>query len=392
MKLELDQKNKYLEQIISLKQERYHHNRKELLIKKAKQQYLCEYYNSQLSSKPIQTRQTQYKNTSFHDFQQTKTYVRNAQSQPRKQSFFNIQYQKKINEIEKRVHVMQRKLKLGNLDSQIIPNDYPTLTYISQIFIFKQNCKSFLPKTMISAHLHVGQSQPHTSEAPVLQFLGKSKKRKRRSLDTNDWISLHDHKIKGNSHTQYLIRLKVDNVVWSFWTRYSMLSELHQTLDEVIKSQLPTFPEKRLFGNLNPNFIQTRKSQLDIYLQALFKDPYVRDSKVFQDFITNSKQKAFKKADLDSLHRFKLDHLSIQYQFQIKFNLPSSIILTYKKPVNLFKPNLENKDNQTKRIVIATVLSIFLIVVLCVIIQFILDIAKQSNIQLSIEKKSNLSD
>ncbi|CAD8103164.1 unnamed protein product [Paramecium primaurelia] len=160
---------------------------------------------------------------------------------------------------------------------------------------------------MISAHLHVGQSQPHTSEAPVLQFLGKSKKRKRRSLDTNDWISLHDHKIKGNSHTQYLIRLKVDNVVWSFWTRYSMLSELHQTLDEVIKSQLPTFPEKRLFGNLNPNFIQTRKSQLDIYLQALFKDPYVRDSKVFQDFITNSKQKAFKKAELDSLHRFKLD-------------------------------------------------------------------------------------
>ncbi|CAK63459.1 unnamed protein product (macronuclear) [Paramecium tetraurelia] len=54
--------------------------------------------------------------------------------------------------------------------------------------------------------------------------------------------------------------------------------------------------------------------------------------------------------------------------------------------------DLENKDNQTKRIVIATVLSIFLIVVLCVIIQFILEIAKQSNIQLSIEKKSNLSD
>ncbi|CAD8125457.1 unnamed protein product [Paramecium sonneborni] len=54
--------------------------------------------------------------------------------------------------------------------------------------------------------------------------------------------------------------------------------------------------------------------------------------------------------------------------------------------------NLENKDNETKRIVIATVLSIVLIVVLCVIIQFILDIAKQSNIQLSIEKKPNLSD
>ncbi|CAD8126864.1 unnamed protein product [Paramecium sonneborni] len=54
--------------------------------------------------------------------------------------------------------------------------------------------------------------------------------------------------------------------------------------------------------------------------------------------------------------------------------------------------DLDNKDNQTKRIVIATVLSIVLIVVLCVIIQFILDIAKQSNIQLSIEKKSNFSD
>ncbi|CAK63458.1 unnamed protein product (macronuclear) [Paramecium tetraurelia] len=344
MKLELEQKNKYLEQILCLKQERYHHNRKELLYHKLQniEQQLHKWNQTRKNIElqtdfPILAQKRQNNNICVNitihnnplslsklDKLNTRIPVFKISNKPKPTSeILNLNLESNPSSTSNikrkltKVHVMQRKLKLGNLDSQIIPNDDATLTYISQIFIFKQNCKSFLPNTMMQAHLHVfstinkhhqvGQSQPHTSEAPVLQFLGKSKKRKRRSLDTNDWISLHDHKIKGNSHTQYLIRLKVDNVVWSFWTRYSMLSELHQTLDEVIKSQLPTFPEKRLFGNLNPNFIQTRKSQLDIYLQAIFNDPCVRDSKVFRDFIDNSKQKAFKKADLDSLNRFKLD-------------------------------------------------------------------------------------
>ncbi|CAD8192872.1 unnamed protein product [Paramecium octaurelia] len=266
---------------------------------------------------------------------------------------------------------------------------------------------------MIQAHLHVGQSQPHTSEAPILQFLGKSRKRKRRSLDTNDWISIRDYKIKGNSHTQYLIRLKVDNVVWSFWTRYSMLSELHQILDQLTKSQLPAFPVKRLFGNLNPDFISTRKAQLDVYLQAIFRDPQVRDSKVFQDFISNSKQKAFKKADLDSLHQFKLD-----------------LLLTFVHPIPIADPrqlpflnNLDKQQNQNFILIVNCGLFLrnaFLqfseqcytykiktmqlknsdchSFVNCDDSRFVCDylicfeVAKQSNIQLSIEKKQNQSD
>ncbi|CAK89391.1 unnamed protein product (macronuclear) [Paramecium tetraurelia] len=291
----------------------------------------------------------------------------------------------------------------------------------------------------MQAHLHVftntnhhqvGQSQPHTSEAPVLQFLGKSKKRKRRSLDTNDWISLHDYKIKGNSHTQYLIRLKVDNVVWSFWTRYSMLSELHQTLDEVTKSQLPTFPVKRLFGNLNPDFISTRKAQLDIYLQVLNQSPLCR---LFLEIPKSVIPKYFKTSSAiqnkkPSKRLTLIPFINLNW-IVLMFLL---LLLAFVNPIPISDPNqpaflnnlenqeskpiqtkelflleiadyfqgtpfynfldLQNKDNETKRIVIATALSIVMIVVLCVIIQFVLDVAKQSNIQLSVEKKSNQSD
>ncbi|CAD8192861.1 unnamed protein product [Paramecium octaurelia] len=47
--------------------------------------------------------------------------------------------------------------------------------------------------------------------------------------------------------------------------------------------------------------------------------------------------------------------------------------------------DLQNKDNQSKRIIMATVLSILLIVVFCVVIQFILDLSKKCKIKLNRE-------
>ncbi|CAD8126876.1 unnamed protein product [Paramecium sonneborni] len=47
--------------------------------------------------------------------------------------------------------------------------------------------------------------------------------------------------------------------------------------------------------------------------------------------------------------------------------------------------DLQNKDNQSKRIIIATVLSILLIIIFCVVIQFILDLSKKCKIKLSRE-------
>ncbi|CAD8209338.1 unnamed protein product [Paramecium octaurelia] len=46
---------------------------------------------------------------------------------------------------------------------------------------------------------------------------------------------------------------------------------------------------------------------------------------------------------------------------------------------------LQSKDNQSKRIIIATVLSIILIVICCVLIQLILDMSKRCKIKLSRE-------
>ncbi|CAD8127373.1 unnamed protein product [Paramecium sonneborni] len=46
---------------------------------------------------------------------------------------------------------------------------------------------------------------------------------------------------------------------------------------------------------------------------------------------------------------------------------------------------LQSKDNQSKRILIATLLSIILIVICCVLIQLILDMSKKCRIKLSRE-------
>ncbi|CAD8125467.1 unnamed protein product [Paramecium sonneborni] len=47
--------------------------------------------------------------------------------------------------------------------------------------------------------------------------------------------------------------------------------------------------------------------------------------------------------------------------------------------------DLKNKDNQSKRIIIATVLSILLIIIFCIVIQFILNLSKKCKIKLSKE-------
>ncbi|CAK91030.1 unnamed protein product (macronuclear) [Paramecium tetraurelia] len=49
---------------------------------------------------------------------------------------------------------------------------------------------------------------------------------------------------------------------------------------------------------------------------------------------------------------------------------------------------LQSKDNQSKRIIIATILSIMLIVIFCVVIQLILDVSKKCRIKLSRESTS----
>ncbi|KAM3132558.1 hypothetical protein pb186bvf_015371 [Paramecium bursaria] len=47
--------------------------------------------------------------------------------------------------------------------------------------------------------------------------------------------------------------------------------------------------------------------------------------------------------------------------------------------------DLENSDNQQKRIVIATLLSIILIVISCIVIQMVLNISKRCKIEMNAE-------
>ncbi|CAG9318256.1 unnamed protein product [Blepharisma stoltei] len=87
-------------------------------------------------------------------------------------------------------------------------------------------------------------------------------------------------------HIEYILII-TDNVSgerWSFKRRYSQIRHLHQNLKH-FSSQVPKFPPKKIFGNKNKEFIETRKRSLEIYLNSLSNNHELGQSAYFKDFI-----------------------------------------------------------------------------------------------------------
>lgn len=109
------------------------------------------------------------------------------------------------------------------------------------------------------------------------------------------------------THVTYYIAAALGSLHWTFATRYRLLRELHEQLRAKYGSRVPTFPEKRLFGNLRADFVTRRSDLLERYLNEVCANEMLFRSKAFQAFLNQSKRKALRFQDYQSIDKFSLD-------------------------------------------------------------------------------------
>ncbi|CAD8052782.1 unnamed protein product [Paramecium sonneborni] len=151
-------------------------------------------------------------------------------------------------------------------------------------------------------------------QLPILSFLKRPKnKNLKQSLNSKQYdqqnceyqIEVINHKIIDKQFTIYQIKVTYGSLYWIFQTRYSLLEGLHSKLNKEVIKQLAKFPEKRLFGNMDHNFVQKRKNEIHQYLKSLIQ--YGKNEKPVKDFIKQSQKAAIEINDPCELKHFKLD-------------------------------------------------------------------------------------
>ncbi|CAD8121606.1 unnamed protein product [Paramecium sonneborni] len=146
-------------------------------------------------------------------------------------------------------------------------------------------------------------------QLPILSFLKKRQSQKTKTQITtnnNDFeIEIINSKVIQNSFVVYEIKIKKGTLFWIFQTRYSLLESLNTKISKNLKSYLPKFPEKRIFGNLENDFIAQRCKQLDSYLKELFK--LGRSENTVREFVRQSQKGAYIINDPSSVKLFNLD-------------------------------------------------------------------------------------
>eukprot|EP01091_Cochliopodium_minus_P001476 TRINITY_DN11333_c0_g1_i1.p1 TRINITY_DN11333_c0_g1~~TRINITY_DN11333_c0_g1_i1.p1 ORF type:complete len:176 (-),score=26.14 TRINITY_DN11333_c0_g1_i1:74-574(-) len=87
-------------------------------------------------------------------------------------------------------------------------------------------------------------------------------------------------------YTLFIVEILKDGKNIVLGRRYSHFYDLHKhMIAEYGKKQVPEFPKKRWFGNLDPNFIELRKKELEIYLHNVLTDPLLQKSDQIIEFI-----------------------------------------------------------------------------------------------------------
>lgn len=86
--------------------------------------------------------------------------------------------------------------------------------------------------------------------------------------DNNFSVSIPSHETKNNV-TYYTINITVGSVSWTVSHRYKDFVELHEVLisDHCIAKEM--LPQKKLIGNRDPEFVEKRKTNLEIYLRTV---------------------------------------------------------------------------------------------------------------------------
>ena len=96
----------------------------------------------------------------------------------------------------------------------------------------------------------------------------------------------------GGRYTSYVIRVVAGHKTWHVAHRYSDFEMLHLHLKSILgRSMLPPFPPKyRLqFNNLDPSFVEKRRTQLEVYLGTIVRIDQVWSCQRYMvDFLDNN--------------------------------------------------------------------------------------------------------
>ncbi|CAD8145128.1 unnamed protein product [Paramecium octaurelia] len=86
---------------------------------------------------------------------------------------------------------------------------------------------------------------------------------------------------------------KITKEEWIYKQRYSEIKNIHDALvEQGYKGKLPPFPTRKLFGqtNENPETIEKRREDLEVYLNAIFSTQEIYDNEIIQFLIADSKK------------------------------------------------------------------------------------------------------
>ncbi|CAG2219521.1 SGK3 [Mytilus edulis] len=84
----------------------------------------------------------------------------------------------------------------------------------------------------------------------------------------------------------YKVVVNADNKSWFIFRRYNEFYQLHEKIKKLYPDANLRLPGKRLFGNLDPDFIQQRRDGLDEFIQKLVSHPKISQHPEVRSFLS----------------------------------------------------------------------------------------------------------
>ena len=117
---------------------------------------------------------------------------------------------------------------------------------------------------------------------------------------------INHSKIEG--HTEYIISIEKNGASFTFHERYSNLKSLNDLLKKASNSNaLPKFPPKKFFGGEDENFIKKRQQELNVYFEAISKNPELSNLPPLIKFIEEKKESCGQSNNKNSTKSSKIE-------------------------------------------------------------------------------------
>ena len=87
------------------------------------------------------------------------------------------------------------------------------------------------------------------------------------------FVSIKEYEVV-EDHIEYVLEVfdRDSGDSWKFNRRYSFLRNAHYQI-RALDSHVPEFPPKKIFGSMNPKFLQKRRNELEVYFKEIVKLP-----------------------------------------------------------------------------------------------------------------------